>query len=139
MALFVLDTDILSLYREGNAVVCPRVDAHPDNELAIAVISVEEQLAGWFGYLRQAKHPPDVARAYRELAAATQFFAEWHILPYTETAIACCNQLVGLKLNVRKQDLRIAAIALENSATVVTRNVRDFSRVPNLVVENWAV
>jgi predicted nucleic acid-binding protein len=28
---------------------------------------------------------------------------------------------------------------LENNAILVTRNVRDFSRVPNLVLENWAV
>ncbi len=34
-------------------------------------------------------------------------------------------------------DLLIAGIALANQFTVVTRNVREFSRVPNLKVENW--
>ncbi len=43
-----------------------------------------------------------------------------------------------MKLNVGKNDLRIAAIALENGAIVVTRNERDFRRVPGLAVENWA-
>jgi len=42
-----------------------------------------------------------------------------------------------MKLNVRKMDLRIAAIVLECAGVVVTRNVRDFQRVPNLAVENW--
>ncbi len=43
-----------------------------------------------------------------------------------------------MKLNVGHDDLRIAAIALENNAVVVTRNTRDFARVPELKVENWA-
>ena len=34
-------------------------------------------------------------------------------------------------------DLRIAAIALARSLTVVTGNVRHFQRVPGLPVENW--
>ena len=34
-------------------------------------------------------------------------------------------------------DLRIAAIVLSRDLTLVTRNVRHFSRVPGLAVENW--
>ena len=42
-----------------------------------------------------------------------------------------------MKLNIGKMDLRIAAIALEEDATVITRNLRDFQRVPGLKCENW--
>ncbi|MFM2065053.1 MAG: hypothetical protein RLZZ507_4724, partial [Cyanobacteriota bacterium] len=34
-------------------------------------------------------------------------------------------------------DLLIAAHAITLNLTVVTNNVREFSRVPNLQVENW--
>ena len=34
-------------------------------------------------------------------------------------------------------DVEIAGIALSNNLKVVTRNTREFSRVPNLKVENW--
>lgn len=139
MSLYVLDSDILTLYRHGHPLVDQRIEATAEPDLAITVMSVEEQLSGWYTSLRQAIQPPDLARAYLELADSTQFLGGWKILSFTEPAIARYDQLVTLKLNVRKMDLRIAAITLEHGGILVTRNLRDFRRVPNLVVEDWSV
>jgi tRNA(fMet)-specific endonuclease VapC len=62
----------------------------------------------------------------------------WSILSFTESAINRRVELRAPKLNVRKMDLAIAAIALEQSAVLVTRNTRDFRRVPGLAVEDWS-
>ena len=139
MSLRALDTDILSLYQRGHPVVCQHVAAHPPVDLAITVISIEEQLTGWYALLRTTTRRDHLAIAYQSLAESIPFLARFVILAYPETAILRFEQLVGLKLNVRKMDLRIAAIALEQGAVVVTRNVRDFRRVPGLVVEDWTV
>jgi tRNA(fMet)-specific endonuclease VapC len=139
MSLYVLDTDILTLYRNGHALITQRIEADPSPDLAITVMSVEEQLSGWYTMLRQVTQPPDLARAYHELAESTQFLGGWDILSFTEPAIARYDRLAAMKLNVRKMDLRIAAITLEHGGILVTRNLRDFRRVPNLIVEDWSV
>jgi tRNA(fMet)-specific endonuclease VapC len=36
-------------------------------------------------------------------------------------------------------DLQIAAIALANGCTLVTHNTAEFSRVPNLMLEDWQI
>lgn len=60
------------------------------------------------------------------------------ILSFTEPAINRFDSLRATGLNVRKMDLRIAAIALEHGAIVVTRNRQDFQRIPGLPIEDWS-
>jgi tRNA(fMet)-specific endonuclease VapC len=139
MSLFVLDTDHLSLYYRGDPIVVRNIDARPLPDLAISVLTVDEQLTGWYTLTRQARRPEDIARAYAHLGDSVVRLARWRILPFTESAIARVAQLKALRLNVRLMDLRIAAVALENGAVVVTRNRRDFTRVPGLILEDWSV
>ena len=139
MSLFVLDTDHLTLYYHGDPIVVRRIDSRPPTELAISVLTVDEQLTGWYTLTRQARRPEDVARAYAHLGEAVVRLGRWRILPYTEASIARVAQLKALRLNVGLMDLRIAAVAMENRAVVVTRNRRDFGRVPGLGVEDWSV
>src|SRR5262249_33974035 len=113
MSLYVIDTDILTLYETGHQAVCQRVAAHQPSELAITVISVEEQLTGRFAQIRRARQPDEIARAYLQLAEATAFLGGLQILPFPEAAIRRYEQLKSARLNVGKQDLRIAATALE--------------------------
>jgi tRNA(fMet)-specific endonuclease VapC len=49
------------------------------------------------------------------------------------------DSLVNQKIRIGKQDLRIGAIALSINATVVTRNQRDFSQIPGLMLEDWTI
>ncbi len=134
MSLFVLDTDLLTLYYRGDPIVVRSVDARPATDLAISALSVDEQLTGWYTLTRQARRTEEIARAYAHLGDAMVRLARWRILPYTESAIARVAQLKVLRLNVRLLDLRIAAIPLETGAVVVALNQRDFGRVPGLVV-----
>ena len=139
MSLYILDTDTLSLHEYGHAVVRPHIGAHAPSELATTVITVEEQLSGWYTMLRRSKRRDQRAYLYQRLADQVNFLAPWKILPFPESAILRSERLIALKLNIRKMDLCIAAITLENAGILVTRNVRDFQRVPGLVIEDWTV
>jgi tRNA(fMet)-specific endonuclease VapC len=138
MNLYVLDTDILQLYQEENPTVVSRVRAIAPGDRAISVITVEEQLSGWYTQLRQAKDHERLAWAYRRLAVTVRLLANVQIVDFDGPAIRRCEQLKKLKLKVRKMDLRIAASVLERGAILVTRNVRDFRQVPGLRIEDWS-
>jgi tRNA(fMet)-specific endonuclease VapC len=139
MSLFVLDTDSPCLLQRGLPQVSQQSAARQPGEPAVTVISLEEQISGWYRLLRQAKQPDDLARAYQNLIDTIQFLARLPILPFQPGAIARYKHLIGLKLNVGRMDLRIAAIVLEHGGILVTRNKRDFGRVPGLILEDWSV
>ncbi len=133
---FVLDTNTVSDFIDRREPLYSHVLA-AGAAVVTTVITVDESLTGWYNLIRKAKKPDRVVWAYDKLARATVQLAKLPILAFTLTAYTRSDQLRGLKLNVGTDDLRIAAIALEHDATVVSANVRDFKRVPGLQVEDW--
>lgn len=138
MAGFILDTDILSLYQHGHVKVGPAVDAHPPKSIGITIISVEEQVMGWLAAARQSKRHDRRAWAFQGLTDAVTSWERFAIVTYGEPAMLRYDRLRKLNLRVGGQDLRIAAIALEAGATVVTKNRVDFCRVPGLTIVDWS-
>lgn len=138
MSLYILDTDTLQLLQDEHPRVIAHVQAVALEERAISVISVEEQLSGWYAQLRQAKRPERLAWAYRRLAATVRFFSRVQIVDFDEAAIQRYEQLKKRKIKIGTNDLRIAATVLERSAILVTRNLRDFRKVPGLQIEDWS-
>ncbi len=133
----ILDTDTLSHFERGYARVLQRVLSQPLSETAITVITIEEQFSGLHAYLRKAKTTEEIAEAYQKMTDTVRVLTDFHLVTFSESAIRRYQLLLAMKLNIRAMDLRIAAIALEEEATVITRNLRDFERVPGLKCENW--
>lgn len=138
MIRFILDSDTLSLFQRKHPTVTASIVAH-QSATAISAISVEEQFGGWFARLRQSRSNEEYAAVSGYLSAAIEMLARFRVVTMTVPALDRFEQLKKSKLNVAGNDLRIAAIALESGATVVTRNLRDFGRVPGLMVVDWSV
>jgi tRNA(fMet)-specific endonuclease VapC len=55
LSLWVLDTDVLTLWLRGQEIIGARVAATPPQQLAVTIITVEEMLGGWYTQIRQAR------------------------------------------------------------------------------------
>jgi tRNA(fMet)-specific endonuclease VapC len=138
MSFYVLDTDMLTLVAEGHPAVSQRFLQQRPEDVAITVLTVEEQLSGWYTELRKAKGPDKLARAYRRLADTVRFLSRLQILTYNESAMERFEELRKQKVKIGRMDLRIAATVLEHRSILVTRNTNDFKKVPGLQLEDWS-
>jgi tRNA(fMet)-specific endonuclease VapC len=138
MSLTVLDTDVLTLFQRGDPVTVRRVEARPLSQLAVTIISVEEQFTGWYTRLRRARKREQLAAVYQRLTSAVRFLARFQILTFSESAIGRFEELHAIHRRHGSNDLRIAAIVLEESAVLATRNARDFKQIKGLQWENWS-
>jgi tRNA(fMet)-specific endonuclease VapC len=136
--MYLIDTDILTLFQRGDPHVVDHASKHPAGAVTIAIITVEEQLTGWYTTLRRVQKPVQVANTYQRLTNAVTFLARFQILSFNEPAIIRYEKLRVLHRRIGKNDLRIASIALEHGATLVTRNHRDFKQIDGLTIEDWS-
>lgn len=136
---YLLDTDTVSLIERGDSTVLRRILMEDPADIFVSVITLHEQMNGRFKMIDKARTPESLALAYQQFAHTFTLLRGLPILGFGEPAILRFEELLKMKLNVGKNDLRIAAIALENAVTIVTRNRRDFERVPDLIIEDWSV
>ncbi len=138
MTCWILDTDVLTLFLHGETTVCHRVASVSPDELAVTIITVEEVLTGWYSELRRARRDDQLVRAYSTLQQAVEFFRHVQILPFNEQAAWRFHDLRQQHRRLGTNDLRIAAIAIEHSGIVVTRNQSDFGVIDRLTTEGWS-
>jgi len=137
--IYLLDTDHVSLDQRGHPAVNARISTAGPSQVAISMISVEEQLRGWLAVLRATKNGDTRCATYGRLRAAVEYFASTTLVDYDRAADDLVESLRRQGIRIGTQDLRIAAIALTHNAIVVTRNARDFGLVPGLKTEDWSL
>jgi len=139
MSYYVLDTDHVSLYQRGHEPLGERLTVVPEEQLAMTIITVEEQLRGRLANIRRATTASDRIQAYAWLHETLDFFRQFTILDFDEDAAAEFDALKQQKVRIGTQDLRIAAIVLARGEILLTRNRVDFTKVPGLAIEDWTL
>jgi len=129
---YLLDTNIcIFLIRHKSSAVLARLKRHAITDVAIAAVTAAE--------LQYGVHKS--ARPQQNQQALDQFLVPLTILPFDESAAAAYGLI---RAYLEKQgtpigalDTLIAAQAVSQNLIMVTNNVREFVRVPDLIVEDW--
>ena len=140
---FIVDTDHLALIQQQGqpefARIADRMSNYSRRDFYVSIVSFHEQVLGWTTYLSRAKSRDDVIKAYSKLRRLLTDFAALQVLPFDDVAADSFETLRQQRIRIGTMDLRIAATALGQNATVLTRNLVDFRKVPGLRVEDWTV
>ena len=128
---YMLDTDACSYIIRGNdARLAAFVAARANDDICISSITASELL---FGIRKKNSQPlTDKVTAFLGIVRIVDFDigAAEH---YSEIRLA----LESGGNPIGNMDVLIAACARSIGATLITNNVRHFSKVPGLMLENW--
>lgn len=129
--LYLLDTNIISeLIKHPQGLIFYKIQQIGESKICTSIVVAAELRFGI-----KNKNSPRLAEKLKVVLDAID------ILPFTAPAD---NYYAEIRHNLKVQgtpiggnDLLIAAHALSLNLTLVTANIREFSRVSNLKVENW--
>ena len=130
--MWMLDTDVcIALIKRQPPELIGRLKKHKPGDVAVSSITLAELSFGASKSAQPAKNR----------AALDQFLLPLEILAFDDVAAECYGRVrAALEVNgtpIGPLDTLIASHALSIDATIVTNNVREFSRVQGLRVENW--
>jgi len=138
---YLMDSDHVSLIdRAGleGARIITRIAALPPDSVAVSLISYEEQMRGWMAEIARMQSVDRQLAAYSRLDKMRDYYCVTPVLPFDEEALAQFQSLWLRRLRVGTMDSKIAATALANQATLITRNTADFAKVTGLSLEDWS-
>jgi len=131
--MYLLDTNIVSYWMRGHRLLLDRIKSHSPKDLSISAITLAEI------YYGIEKSP--VKKKERRIKI-DQIRSTLEVHPFDELAAAGYGviraQLEKKGVVISERDLQIASIAFSKGLCVITHNVREFSRVETLKVEDWA-
>ncbi len=131
--MLVLDSNTISYYFRGDTQVVPRLQALPPAEVGVPAI-VEYELRYGLARLGADASAP-------RMQALDQLLRPMQRLAFDRECADCAArlraELEAAGAPIGPHDTLIAATALRHQATLVTRNLREFSRVRGLQCLDW--
>lgn len=139
--MYLLDTDHMSVLRRGGTSALSlelRLSKVPEEDVVTCIVVYEEQMRGWLAEIAHMRTGAEFVMPYNWLAVNLAIYCSMTLLPFDSSAAKQFDDLKRQKIRLGTQDLKIAAIALANDATLLTRNTTDFRKIPDLKFEDWS-
>ncbi|MFM7407227.1 MAG: type II toxin-antitoxin system VapC family toxin [Cuspidothrix sp.] len=129
--LYLLDTNIISeLIKNPRGVIFSKIQEVGEDKVCTSIIVACESRFG-----AQKKNSPKLIEKLEIILNSIEILPLNHPVEQYYAEIRTDLEQQGTPIG--SNDLLIAAHALTLNLTVVTNNIREFSRVPKLKVENW--
>ncbi len=130
--MFLLDTNTCIFFLNGSSnPIRENIENHSPEQIALCSVVKAELL---FGALKST-------RVEQNMENLQKFFQPFRSFYFDDTAADTYGQirssLERQGTRIGPNDLMIAAIAVSRRAVLVTNNVREFSRVQNLEIQDW--
>lgn len=138
--MYIFDTDHLSVLERGGANaqrLMQRLQNVGSIQVAVSIISYEEQMRGWLSYINKVKTVEQQVEAYKQLKQQLTNYCAIPILEFDEQAAQEFQRLRKVYRRLGTMDLKIASVALVNKAVLLTRNTVDFGQIAGLSIEDW--
>jgi tRNA(fMet)-specific endonuclease VapC len=132
--IYLLNTNVCIIYLKGkNSHLKQKLENMPLSEIAVCSV-VKGEL--FYGLIRSAD-PESNLRLQQEFLSqfVSLLFDDQSALVFGEIRA----QLAANGTPIGAYDLQIAAIALANNLILVTHNTKEFSRIPQLQLEDWEI
>ena len=131
MLKYLLDTNIIIYVMKRKPLEALKVFNKNASRMAISTITLAELIYG-------AEKSKQVEK---NLNTIEDFISHLEVLPYDINATQHYGQIKAFLERSGKSigvnDIHIAAHARSHGLTLVTNNLSEFKRVPNLALENW--
>ena len=138
--VYLLDSDVLSFifqYKGQQPHLERRILSTPVENLFISIISVDEALKGVRMLIDNPRSNDGGKSGCLFLRKIMRDYSAFEICPYSPHAAAIFRDMPAAAKRRGTNDCKIAAIALSNGFTVITRNVEDYRAIPSVQFEDW--
>jgi tRNA(fMet)-specific endonuclease VapC len=140
--MYLLDTDHISLIDRGTDEgqrIIRRLAGIPEEDVAVSVVSYEEQTRGLLAQVARIRAVDQQIAWYERLEKLLQFYSTMPLVSFDTAVVEQFQALWVQRIRIGTMDLKIAATALAHDATLLTRNAKDFSKVPGLRLHDWSL
>ena len=138
---YLLDTDHLSVLQKstGRDYEClsSRMAQIPISDFGISIVTVHEQFLGSHTYISRTRNAQELVKGYEFMTKLVMNIKMIPVVPFDDSASVFFDNFQAQKVKIATMDLRIAAIASSRGLVLLTRNHRDFVKVPGLKIEDW--
>jgi len=140
--VIILDTDIFDhLIREKAEVLLHReaaMKADPDVKIVLTMVTWCEAIRGRIDHFLKAEDAIGIQRAGDLLRRTLLQLDQFEVLLFDLEAVKKFGELQAKKKKPKgRADMLIACIALATGAVLATGNVKDYSMVAGLKIEDW--